>query len=160
MAKASAAAKGGLRVVEGDRISGEHAKAKAPRGKKLGVVEQVALAFSRANLLATIVGCIFGGFVPAAGFEVSHFEVPVLSGFRFAIALMICAGALVVSSRTIYAWALLAFADRPKAIGFVILAEGVMTFSTNYWLSVSALALIVLVNGIAAGCRLSGVGKQ
>jgi hypothetical protein len=148
-------------VVEasGDRISGEHPKAKGPRARKLGVVDQVALAFSRANLLSTIVGCVFGGFVPAAGFVVSHFEVPVLSGFRFAIALAIVAGALVVSARTVYAWALLAFADRPKAVGFVVLVEGVMTFATHDALAGCALVLIVLVNGIAAGCRLSGVGK-
>jgi len=143
---------------DGDRISGE-VKTLRARSRKLGVVEQVALAFSRANLLATVVGCVFGGFVPAAGFVVSHFEVPVLSGWRFAVALAIVAGALVVSARTVYAWSFLAFADRAKAVGFVVLVEGVMTFATHDWLAASALVLIVLVNGVAAGCRLSGVGK-
>lgn len=143
-----------LRVVrdDGDRPSGTRRRVDLA---SMGVVGQVRVAFSAEHRLAATVGAVFGGFVPVAAYVMSHREVPTLAGWRLAVAVAIVAGGLVVSARTVYAWAAAAFADRVKAVGFTVLVEGVLTFAQHDALSLSALALVVVVNGVAAGCRLS-----
>jgi hypothetical protein len=64
-------------------------------------------------------------------------------------------GGLLFSARTVYAWGRLAFQASGKALGFVVLMEGVMTMSHTPWLSPAALAYLVAINGIATGCTLS-----
>lgn len=50
-----------------------------------------------------------------------------------------------------FQWGRLAFGSPVKALGFVVLAEGVMTFCSTAWRSVVALGYLVLINAIATG---------
>jgi hypothetical protein len=64
-------------------------------------------------------------------------------------------GGLVFSALTVFRWGRLAFGSPVKALGFVVLAEGVMTFCSTAWLSVVALGYLVLINAIATGCTIA-----
>lgn len=123
---------------------------------KNGVVAMTKEAFAWRNSLGTFLGMIFGGFVPAASYVVSHMELMPMGGtwWETPKALLVYGG-LVYSARTVIKWAYMAFRDAFKAIGFVVIVEGVMTFSKVPELSFFALALLVLVNAIAAGVTLS-----
>lgn len=118
------------------------------------VVEAVKVAFSKRNRLAAVWGLIKGGWAPIASYFVAHTEVngdyslhPILS--------LLVAGALLFSAPTVYEWCMAAFNNRAKAVGFVVLLEGVMIFSKIHWLGVSAVVLLVAINGIQSGCNLA-----
>ena len=54
-----------------------------------------------------------------------------------------------------FRWGRLAFGSSVKSLGFVVLAEGVMTFCSTAWLSLVALGYLVLINAIATGCTIA-----
>jgi len=114
----------------------------------------VRTAIMPENALATAMGAILGGFVPLATFTVAHQE---LGGTEWYLQpkLALVLGGLLYSAKTVVHWGHLAFRDRTKALGFVILLEGVMIFSATAWLSYFALALLVAINAIATGVTLS-----
>jgi hypothetical protein len=120
-----------------------------------GVVGQIRVAFNKANRLATSAGFLLGGFVPIAAFEICHFELPQEQGLAWAALACLVLGGLVFSAKTVWQWAAAAFLDRAKATGFVLLLEGVMVLSHTSWLSYSALAYLILINGIATGVTVS-----
>jgi hypothetical protein len=134
---------------------------RANTSQERGVVRQVRLAFSRNNLLATCLGFLLGGFVPLASYVVAHYEV-VASGSAKEIlwALLsqkgtyLVLGGLAYSAKTVFAWGRAAFHDSWKAIGFVVLLEGVMVTSSTHWLALASLAMLVGINGTATGCGL------
>jgi len=118
------------------------------------VVEAVKVAFNRRNRLAALWGLVKGGWAPLASYFVAHAEIngdyaghPILTGLVI--------GALLFSAPTVYEWCKAAFHSSIKAVGFVILLEGVMVFSSLHWLGVSALALLVAINGIQSACNLA-----
>lgn len=117
--------------------------------ESFGVVKQVQIAFNRRNRLATALGFLMGGFVPSATYTVAHFEVAT----RPLMWLMVVGG-LLFSAVTVYKWASLALNSNIKAVGFVILLEGVMTFAATPWLSFAGLFMLACVNGIATGSNL------
>jgi len=124
--------------------------------RELGVVAQVRLAMQPKSRLATAVGFMLGGFVPLATYWVSHNEL----GAEWPLYLRmltygIVAGGLLYSARTVFAWGKLAFHAPAKALGFVVLLEGVMTLSHTSWLSVMALVYLIAINGFATGCNLA-----
>lgn len=124
------------------------------KGKPRGVVAQVRAAMAPKARLATAVGFLLGGFVPVATYVVAHYEMtsePLYTQTATALVL----GGLTFSARTVFSWAALAFENVLKALGFVVLAEGVMTFSHVEWLSFVALGYLVLINGTATACTLS-----
>lgn len=143
-----------LRVVRtnGDDAPSSRAK-RAPRAA--GVVEQVRVALKPKARLATFLGFLLGGFVPLASFEVAHFEVDLTQPVYAQLASYLVVGGLLFSMVTVYAWAKLAFQAPTKALGFVILLEGVMITSHAGWLAAAALCYLVAINGIATGCNLS-----
>lgn len=125
-----------------------------PKPKDLGVVGQIRVALRQETLLATAVGFLLGGFVPLATFWLSHHELddrPVYAQ----LVTYIVVGGLVYSAKTVYAWGQLAFQVPAKALGFVVLLEGVLIFSHTQWLSFVALAYLVGINGIATGCTIA-----
>jgi hypothetical protein len=65
------------------------------------------------------------------------------------------AGGLAYSAKTVFDWAALAFANALKAVGFVVLLEGVMVTAHTPWLAFAALGYLVAINGVATACRLS-----
>lgn len=120
-----------------------------PEEVELGVIEQIRVALK--NPLAAFAGFVLGGFVPVATFSISHLDKTLNEYVMWALVI----GGLIYSALTVFGWAKLAFNNGLKALGFVVLIEGVMTLSGLPMLSYSALALLVLINGIATGATLS-----
>jgi VIT1/CCC1 family predicted Fe2+/Mn2+ transporter len=130
--------------------------ARAPRTQReLGVVEQVRASMKPKARLATIIGFLFGGFVPLASWVVAHHELDKTRPFYLQVGTLIVLGGLVYSASTVYQWGKLAFRSGSKSLGFVFLLEGVLLASLTEWLSLAALGFLVFVNGIATGCNLS-----
>lgn len=123
--------------------------------RKVGVVGQIKTAFSRGSRLATIIGLILGGFVPVGSFVVCHEELPRETGWVAFYLLVLLAGGLLFSAKTVWQWSAAAFQDRWKATGFVLLIEGIMVGSKTSWLAWGALAILVVVNGVATGATLA-----
>lgn len=127
---------------------------RAPLPRRLGVVGQVRAALSPANRLASALGFLLGGFVPAATYVVAHRELA--AGALWAqLGTYLVAGGLLYSARTVFDWGTLAFGLRVKALGFVVLLEGVMVTAHTAWLAGAALGYLVAINGAATACKLS-----
>jgi len=142
------------------RSSPSRRRAPRPRRKvdagSLGIVAQVRTAFRRQHVLATVIGALLGGFVPLIVFTVAHHELSLtLPSWRIAVCGCIVVAGLVYSAKTVCAWGRLAFADGAKALGFTVLVEGAMTFSSVGWLSYAALGYLMSINAIATGCMLA-----
>lgn len=125
-----------------------------PAEEEIGVIDQVKMAAR--NPLAALAGFILGGFVPVATFSVSHLD----KGLNEYILWTLVIGGLIYSALTVFGWAKMAFGNGLKAFGFVVLIEGVMTLSGIAWLAYAALALLVVINGIATGATLSLKGSR
>lgn len=138
----------------------EEAKSLAPRvagGRQKepnGVVDEVIIATADRNRLATTLGFILGGFVPLGSFTVAHYELSAFTLANWAPILMVFGG-LAYSALTVYEWGVKAFENKLKALGFVLLIEGIMTLSGIKWLSIAALVLLVSINGISTGTKLA-----
>lgn len=117
--------------------------------KGLGVLDQVAQATRSHNRLAFTIGALLGGFIPVASYTICHLECPQDKRLWA----LVVAG-LAYSALTVYQWASIAFKHPAKAIGFVVLMEGVILFSHTLWLSFAALFVLVLINGIATAANL------
>lgn len=109
------------------------------------------------NWKAGFLGMVLGGFVPLATYEMVHYEVT-----HDKLYWALIAGGLVYSALTMYRWARRAFEDWAKAIGFVVLLEGTMTFSKAPWLSLAGLSILMILNGVSAAKSLIAVtgGEQ
>lgn len=116
------------------------------------VVEAVKIAFNRRNRLAALWGLVKGGWAPLASYYVAHQE---LDGNYYQPLTLLVAGALLFSAPTVYEWCVAAFHSKVKAVGFVVLLEGVMVFSKLHWLAISAVFLLVAINGIQSACNLA-----
>lgn len=141
-----------FKFIFGDYPLSGNTLAKRPKN---GVVAMTREAMSLKNLLGTFIGMVLGGFVPAASYVVSHCELMGLPEWWALPKAALVYGGLLYSARTVIKWAYMAFRDAFKAIGFVVIVEGVMTFSKVPELSFFALSLLVLINAIAAGVTLS-----
>ncbi len=122
------------------------------------VVGQVRAALKPENRLASFLGAILGGFVPTATFVLSHCELTQQwwTDPRSAIV----AGGLLYSAKTVLRWGQLAFGDRWKALGFVILTEGVMVLSHTEALALTALAVLAMINATATAVSLSALDNR
>lgn len=114
-----------------------------------GIMTQIHIAAR--NPLPAVIGALLGALVPSATFVVGHYELTSRTEPKALIVL----GGLVFSALTVFRWGRLAFGSAVKALGFVVLAEGVMTFCSTAWLSVVALGYLVLINAIATGCTIA-----
>ncbi len=118
------------------------------------IVEQVRIAISKGNKIAMAMGFLLGAIVPIATFSIAHYEVNAALPLYLQMPSLLVLGGLCFSAKTVFDWAKTAFKHPVKALGFVLLIEGVMTFSTNYYLSIVALVYLIVVNGLATGCNL------
>jgi hypothetical protein len=125
----------------------------------VSVVSQVRSALRPEARLATALGFALGGFVPLATYVAWHLDRVTADTWYSQPASYIVGGGLLFSARTVYAWASSAFRSPAKALGFVVLLEGVMSFSGVQWLALAALAYLVAINGVATGCNLSAHAK-
>lgn len=114
------------------------------------IVEQIRIASLKKNRLALFCGSILGSFIPFATYFVAHLDTRVSPLYW-----VLVAGGLMFSAKTVYDWTRIAFQSGPKAFGFVVLVEGVMTFSTIAVLSYFALAVLAIINGVATGCNIA-----
>jgi hypothetical protein len=115
------------------RLRIAQAAPKAPQAPP-GVVAQVRLALRPKARLATLLGCLLGGFVPLASYVVAHREVDTGTAHGL-VSLLLVLGGLVFSAKTVFQWGQLAFQHGGKALGFTVLMEGVMTMSHTPWLA-------------------------
>ena len=61
---------------------------------------------------------------------------------------------------TVFNWAKIAFRHPLKALGFVVLLEGSMTFVHDGWIGLPSLALLVFINGLATGTNLVNDSRE
>lgn len=87
--------------------------------------------------------------MPLASYMEIHFEVGHHPQLWFLVA-----GALAYSAISVYTWAVEAFHYQLKALGFVVLLEGTMTFCSILWLSLAGLAILMILNAITAAVTL------
>ena len=120
-----------------------------------GVVNDVRIALHPRSRVAAAVGLLLGGFVPLATYVTAHTEIDWTRPLYEQLAALFVAGGLTFSAVTMYAWGTLAFFDRAKALGFVVLLEGTMVTSHTRWLAVAALCYLVSINGVATACNLA-----
>lgn len=93
------------------------------------------------------VGLLVGSLIPVATFSMAHWQNGWI-GFALVIA------GLVFSAPTVYEWGVAAFKSKVKAVGFVILMEGIMVFSTVPYLPFVCLAYLVGINAYQTGLNL------
>jgi hypothetical protein len=70
------------------------------------------------------------------------------------------AGGLVYSAFSVFGWARQAFNHRLKALGFVVLLEGTLTFCSVVWLSLAGLAILMVLNGVTAAVTLQTPAEE
>jgi hypothetical protein len=132
---------------------------------QLGVIDQALVAFERQNLLATLFGGWLGGIVPFGVFMTAHYSTMKtfnISGVEVSGAwlwILVAAG-LIYSATTVFNWGVSAFSSKSKAFGFVVLLEGILTFSPEYGLAIAALVTMMLINAIATSCNLISQRKE
>jgi len=122
----------------------------APKIRKMPLVDAVKTSMLKRNRVALLAGGILGGFVPIATFVVGHLDTKTIP-----MLWLLVAGGLIYSAMSVYDFAKQAFKSSLKSLGFVILIEGAMTFSTTECLSYAALGLLILINAVACGCNLA-----
>jgi len=137
--------------------------AAAPRSvrtpKPMGVVRQVKIVLKPSNRTATVFGAWFGAGVPLASYWMAHYEIAATTNpWLLAAKCLLVLGGLLFSAVTVYRWCKLAFGSPAKAVGFCVLAEGVLILSSTPYLCMGALAYLVVINAIATGCTLSKAG--
>jgi hypothetical protein len=115
------------------------------------VVGQIKLAF--AHPLPLMIGALIGALVPIATYTVGHAELGEAGWASLPGAIVI--GGCGFSAITVYKWGRRAFDSALKAAGFVVLAEGAMSFSHTPWLSLVVLGFLVAINAIANGANLA-----
>jgi hypothetical protein len=121
--------------------------------KTVGVMEQLRLACQNPGALT--VGSVIGAFPPSASFVLAHVEHAAPDSLKGFLKCLFILGALVFSAKSVYQWCNRAFADNHKALGYVVVLEGVMLCTDTHLLSYSALALLIGINAIANGCNLA-----
>jgi hypothetical protein len=109
------------------------------------LTDQLLFAFRRGNRFFAFGGLLVGGFIPLGSYTLIHQEVAA-KPYLWALV----AGGLLYSSTSVFLWAVSYFHNKLKAIGFVILLEGILTLSSVEWLSITGLAILMSLNAVTA----------
>lgn len=127
---------------------------KLKKGQKimnnLSIIDQLNSATQKQNRLAFGFGGLLGGLVPFFGYRAAHVDFNVNSWYSILVI-----AALLFSGITVVKWGKVAFGCLYKAIGFAVLLELTMVFSTTFWVSLMALGVVILINAIATGANLA-----
>lgn len=118
-------------------------------------VDQAVTVLRNGSAVAAFVGFALGAFMPLASYNLIHFEVaarPVLW--------VLIAGSLAFSATSVYLWARHVFGYWIKAGGFVVALEGTLALTHIVWLGLSALAILMLLNGVTAAVTLQSGGLR
>lgn len=97
-----------------------------------------------------LIGAVLGAFIPCASYTLARYEC---SAYPWLWALVV--GGFLFSSFTVYEWAGRAFGHPMKALGFVILTEGVLVLCHTQWLAVAGLVILAGVNAVATAFNMS-----
>lgn len=106
---------------------------------------------------AYALGCaVWGGIMPGIGYWTIHTDLKpqdfkTSDPIHWVLAATVAA-CLVFSIRTVYRAGYATSDERIKAVCWVIGLEGAMTCSPTQWLGLTALAVLVGINGIATAC--------
>jgi hypothetical protein len=120
-----------------------------------GIVDMVKRAGHKKNRVAMVAGVVAGGWIPIVTYLVSHYHVEAQPQLW-----LLVSGGLTYSALTVFSWAKIAFRHPLKALGFVVLLEGAMTFVDDQWIGLPSLALLVLINGLATGTNLVNDSRE
>lgn len=121
----------------------------------LELLDKVFDAPGRAKLIALV----WGGLVPLLTFAVKKFEYDPQGPMTQVPVLLVLAG-LLYSAKKVYKFSQMVFGERTAALGFTVLVEGVMTFSSLTSLSVLGLLVLVFTNWAAACHHVITTKKQ
>lgn len=126
-----------------------------PSRGPLGVVDQVRLALRPGSRLAFALGSFLGAVVPFVTFHYSHTEIDLARPLWLQPRALFVLGGLTFSAVTMYGWGKMAFLQKTKALGFVLLMEGTMVTTRTHWLALVALAYLCAINAVATACNLA-----
>lgn len=121
--------------------------------RRMGPIDSIWYALRADNILGTMLGSAIGGGFPTLSYVEAHHDLD--NPLRWALVI----GGLLFSCLTFYQWGIAAGWGRAKAVGAVLLTEGVMVTSRMPAVALSALAVLVLVNGASTGVGLA-LGKH
>jgi hypothetical protein len=128
----------------------------AKKLNRLTVVEQVKQVLQPGGRSAACIGLLTGGILPALTFCVAHFVLPshrefsfTFSGMQTIVMWAIVFGGQAFSAPKVYRWYRMAYRAKFEAVGAVVLLECIMAFVPVIYLSATALAVLVFVNGVS-----------
>jgi hypothetical protein len=133
-------------------------KAAAPKSKRVkllsireanSVIDQTRIAFS-VSAIGSVVGIVLGSAVPLTTFMIAHYEWK----DWWSIYSLLVIGGLAFSAKTVFKWGKDAFRDAYKALGFILLIEGVMVFSDIRWINLLSLSILIGINAVSTGANL------
>lgn len=97
----------------------------------------------RKSLCGALIGLVIGGIIPVITYWLAHYRTHQCPMFW-----IIVAGGLSFSSITVFAWGMMAFQNKFKAVGLVLLLEATLTFASG-WGAIACLAVVVLINAVS-----------
>jgi hypothetical protein len=142
------------RVGRAQQPSGARLRAERKAPSERGVIAQTRFALRPRGRLGFVVGLLLGSFVPVATYVTTHDEIDFTLALYSQWAVLIALGGLLFSAVTMYRWGKQAFHSTPKALGFVVLLEGVMVTAHTHWLALAALGVLSAINGVSTACNL------
>jgi hypothetical protein len=132
---------------------------RAPPQIRNSFVARVRATFQKGNRLAAAAGTVGGSAIPLGVFSIVH-TLP--EGLMQRVGLLsVATGGLVFSARSVYDMGMSFFQARSKALGFVVLMEGVMSLAQLLrvsWVawsaSIFALTVLMAANGVSTAVNL------
>ena len=118
---------------------------KANKPRALPTASPIKVSAAQKRSIGQLCAAIASGFLPVASYVMAHHESkgnPLLW--------VLVAAALMFSAPTLVDWAKKWCGNTYKAVGFTVLLEGVMVFSSTVWLSYMGLAILVAINATNA----------
>jgi hypothetical protein len=127
---------------------------------KLSLTDRFRHAVLPQNRLATCIGSVVGGAVPCAVYWIVHHEVDATTALYLQPKLYLVLAGLLFSALSVYGVARDVFESWAKSLGFVVLVEGSMSLADSVPLSLSMLAILVVLNAVSASIALSNQQKD
>lgn len=115
------------------------------KARSLPKTKVVSLSKADVRTLGQFIAAVAAGFLPLASYILAHVEAKTNPAMWILVA-----AALTFSAPTLVEWAQKWCKSVYKAIGFAMLLEGVMVFSSTQWLALCGLAILMGINCVAA----------
>lgn len=118
------------------------------------VVQDVQTALHEKRRVPAVIGAFLGAVIPFLTWHTAHEDIDWNKGWlQFSV--LFCAAGLLYSSLNVYSWGEIAFRNRLKAFGFVLLMEGIMVSSKTPWVSILVLSYLMIINAVATATNLA-----